>query len=419
MLLVDYLLVYLLEGVQQHHQSSQEVFVVELELVAVVEHLLVDLDKDKVVDRAAELEGHRVDQEAFVLDIQLDQDNSPQEAEVHQQVADIVLVVVDIADIGHKEVDLDDKPLVTDKVDLVARRGMACILLDTVADLVVDILDSADKELFADRAVAVEGVYFAELGAEHFVGEQLEEQLDCFVVVLLGRDFEQAEANQFELVVPVQMEAVESQEFEPYMADLQALAELLGYFVELDLVQFVDYYQEVVQLVRHDFVEAVESYFAMSAEKLEFEDSVQIEAFVEAESFVALVDHYNWVDFHSQVAFGLLAVIYEAEARVATCFAMSLLMTLNTRDYDAELVDETYIHSLCPYSDNLELSVSKSNFHREFSVFVLNQAAGQVFVAVAAVDLFAEEVRDFAADFDSANKLPTLLSRLMYSKQSK
>ena len=42
-----------------------------------------------------------------------------------------------------------------------------------------------------------------------------------------------------------------------------------------------------------------------------------------------------------------------------------------------------------------------------------------VVVVAAAVDLVVEEARDFAADFDSVNKLPTFLSRLMYSKQFK
>lgn len=50
----------------------------------------------------------------------------------------------------------------------------------------------------------------------------------------------------------------------------------------------------------------------------------------------------------------------------------NLLMTLNTRDFDEELVDETYIHLLFPYFDNPGSSVSMCNFHREFSVFVLN-----------------------------------------------
>jgi hypothetical protein len=115
----------------------------------------------------------------------------------------IVLVEVDIADIGHTEVDLDDKPLETDKVDLVAHRDMACILLDTVAGLVVDILDSEDKALFVDKVVAAEGAYFVELVAGHFVEEQQEELLDYFVVLLELRDFEQAVESLFELVVPV------------------------------------------------------------------------------------------------------------------------------------------------------------------------------------------------------------------------
>jgi hypothetical protein len=120
------------------------------------------------------------------------------------------------------------------------------------------------------------------------------------------------------------------------------------------------------------------------------------------------------------VASDLLVVIYEVEARVETYFALNRLMMLNTRDYDEELVDETYILALFPYSDNPGLSVSMSNFHREFSVFVLNLVAVQVFVVVVvAVDLVVEEARDFAADFDSVNKLPTFLTRLMYSKQFK
>ena len=66
------------------------------------------------------------------------------------------------------------------------------------------------------------------------------------------------------------------------------------------------------------------------------------------------------------------------QAIIETYFVLNLPMMLNRQDYDEELADETYILALFPYSDNPELSVSMCNFHREFSVFVLNLVVVQV-----------------------------------------
>ena len=90
------------------------------------------------------------------------------------------------------------------------------------------------------------------------------------------------------------MVAAEFQVFELYMADLLVAATALDYFVELDrdLMEFEDYYSELVVVLDFEAVEA--NYFELAVEKLEFEDLDQIgEAFAVGVSLVASVVHYN------------------------------------------------------------------------------------------------------------------------------